>query len=240
VPFSLTPTNNCPACKPGDADCWNHIGISGDQSCSELSTIVHCRNCPAFAAAARAFFDRSAPDGYLAEWSQWLAGSANQDTDGTENQDDDLNYLREGISVLIFRLASEWLALRTQTVTEVTNPRVVHQVPHRTNAVFLGLVNVRGQVQPCVSLHGLLGIVGQSVPARLILLRDNARAEAWAFSAEEVIGVRRIRIGRLHGVPSTLANPSVGFSQAVVSWKQQSIGLLDEERVFAALRSYEP
>ena len=33
-------------------------------------THVHCRNCPVFAAAARAFFDRPAPEGYLAEWTR--------------------------------------------------------------------------------------------------------------------------------------------------------------------------
>ena len=58
---------------PGQDDCWNKIGISGDQSCPELKTFIHCRNCPVFAAAARTFFDRAAPEGYLAEWSRWLA-----------------------------------------------------------------------------------------------------------------------------------------------------------------------
>ena len=60
---------------PGDGDCWNRIGVTGDRSCPELNTFVHCRNCPVFAAAARAFFDRPAPEGYLAEWSRWLADS---------------------------------------------------------------------------------------------------------------------------------------------------------------------
>ncbi len=31
----------------------------------ELSSFIHCRNCPVFAAAARTFFDRPAPEGYL-------------------------------------------------------------------------------------------------------------------------------------------------------------------------------
>ena len=61
--------------KPGDGDCWNQIGVSGDRSCPELETFIHCRNCPVFAAAARTFFDRPAPEGYLAGWSSWLAGS---------------------------------------------------------------------------------------------------------------------------------------------------------------------
>ena len=65
--------------KPGDGDCWSHIGVSGDRTCPELSSFIHCRNCPVFAAAARTFFDRPAPEGYLAGWSRWLAGSVGQD-----------------------------------------------------------------------------------------------------------------------------------------------------------------
>ena len=67
--------------------------------------------------------------------------------------------MRTRVSVLIFRLGVEWLAFRTQTIAEVTTPRPVHRVPHRSNEVLLGLVNLQGQVQLCVSLHGLLGVV---------------------------------------------------------------------------------
>jgi chemotaxis-related protein WspD len=228
--------------KPGDGDCWNHIGISGDRSCPELTTFIHCRNCPVFAAAARAFFDRPAPEGYLSGWSRWLAKSAGQDAgdeDGGEEENEALSH-EEKVSALIFRLGPEWLAFRTHTVAEVTTPRPVHRVPHRTNAVFLGLVNLQGQVQLCVSLHGLLGVAVASTPARMVVLRDRNRAESWAFAADQVLGVQHVPRGRLRGVPSTLVNPTVGFSQAVLSWKDRSIGLLDEDRVFAALRSLEP
>ena len=141
---------------------------------------------------------------------------------------------------MIFRLGVEWLAFRAQTIAEVTNPRPVHRVPHRSNEVFVGLVNLQGQVQLCVSLHGLLGVTAPSAPARLVVLRDRDRAENWAFAADEVLGVQHIPRNQWRGVPSTLVNPTVGFSQAVLSWNERSIGLLDEERVFTALRSLEP
>jgi chemotaxis-related protein WspD len=228
-------------CKPGDDDCWSHIGVSGDRTCPELSTFIHCRNCPVFATAARAFFDRPAPDGYLAGWSRWLAKSGRDGSDegGGEDENEAQSH-EEKVSVLIFRLGPEWLAFRTQTVAEVTTPRPVHRVPHRTNEVFRGLVNLQGQVQLCVSLHGLLGVTVMSDPARLVVLRDRIRAESWAFAADEVLGVQHVPRSRWRGVPSTLANPTVGFSQVVLSWNERSIGLLDEERVFMALRSLEP
>ena len=65
-------------------------------------------------------------------------------------------------------------------------------------------------------------------PSRLIVLRDRDRAESWAFAADQVLGVQHVPRGRWQSVPSTLVNPTVGFSQAILSWNERSIGLLDE------------
>ena len=227
-------------CQPGDDECWSTIGISGDRSCAELKSFIHCRNCPVFARVARAFFDREAPDGYLAAWSAWLTQSVEPDHGNDERKlrQNDLQLPKQQVSLLIFRLGLEWLAFRTQTVAEVTTPRPVHSVPHRSNAVLRGLVNLRGQVQLFVSLHGLLGVESPATPTRLVVLRD--RQDIWAFAADEVVGVHQVSRGDWRGVPSTLVNPAVGFSQAVLSWQGHGIGVLDEQRVFAALRSLGP
>jgi chemotaxis-related protein WspD len=226
---------------PGVGHCWNTIGVTGDRSCPELNTHIHCRNCPVFAVAARSFFDRRAPEGYLADWSVWLAESTGLGLggDATDGQSDHVVAQGEAVSVLIFRLGDEWLALRTQTVAEVTLPRPVHRVPHRTNAVLSGIVSLQGQVQLCVSLHGLLGVIATpaSSLSRLVVLRDAERAETWVFAADDVVGVRRIPCSQWRNVPSTLINPAVGFSHAVLSWNDRSIGLLDEQRIFSALGS---
>jgi chemotaxis-related protein WspD len=228
-------------CQPGDDRCWSKIGVSGDRTCPELQSVIHCRNCPVFTAAARTFFERTAPDGYLAGWTRWLAGSAGHDEgEGAEEGQDEAQSTNKKFSVLIFRLGPEWLAFRTQTIVEVTAPRPVHRVPHRTNEVLRGLVNLQGQVQLCVSLHGLLGVTALVAPTRLVVLRDRDRGENWAFAADEVLGVHNVPRSRWRNVPSTLVNPTVGFSQAVLSWKERSVGVLDEQRVFTALRSLGP
>ena len=66
--------------------------------------------------------------------------------------------------MLIFRLGDEWLAFRTQTIAEVTMPRPVHRIPHRSNDILIGLVSLRGQLQLCISLHGLLGVEASPGP----------------------------------------------------------------------------
>ena len=209
-------------------DCWNRIGVNGDRTCAELERHVHCRNCPVFSRAARSFFDRPAPDGYLKEWSEFLGQSVQP-----ASADD--------VALLVFRLGGEWLALALSVVSEVTSVRPVHRVPHRTNRVFSGLVSLRGQLRLCVSLHGLLEIEPtdpdfEPPPApRLVVIRKEA--EVWAFPADEVVGVRRLPQAQLQKVPSTLANPSGSFSRAVFAWDdQRSVDVLDESRVFETLR----
>jgi chemotaxis-related protein WspD len=216
-------------------DCWNRIGVSGDRTCPELETHIHCRNCPVFSAAARSFFDRPAPSGYLSEWTKILAEPTVQT--GTDD-----------VSLLIFRLHGEWLALGTRAIAEVTATRPVHRIPHRSDGVIDGLVNLRGQLQICVSLHELLGVdrlpddgktQAQSGKAgaqpRLIVIQKDS--ETWAFPADEVPGIHRLPRGGLRNVPATLANPTTSFSQALFTWHGHSIGYLDDQRVFAALRS---
>ena len=212
-------------------DCWNRIGTSGDRSCPELLTHIHCRNCPVFGSAARTFFERPAPEGYLADWSAILAAP---ESSGHSKD----------VSLLIFRLGEEWLALRTGVVVEVTTPRLLHRIPHRSNATLLGMVNLRGQLQLQVALEGLLNAnrggeaTGHSRAeerhVRLVVIR--ADGQTWAFEADEVTGVRRFPSGRLQGVPSTLANPASSFSQAVFAWNEKSVGFLDDRRLFASLK----
>jgi chemotaxis-related protein WspD len=240
LPVRDSPQDGLLRNQPGSDNCWNTIGVSGDRSCAELNTHVHCRNCPVFAGAARSFFERPAPKDYLADWSRWLAESAAFAACGDEQKGeaDHLVSRGESQSVLIFRLGEEWLAFRTQTVAEVTLPRPVHRIPHRTSEVLTGIVSLQGQVQLCVSLYGLLGATAAAEsPSRLVVLRDVERAETWVFTADEVVGVRRVPRKEWRNVPSTLINPAVGFSQAVLDWNGHSVGLLDEQRVFSALRS---
>lgn len=102
-------------------DCWNKIGVHGDRSCPELAALVHCHNCPVFAAAGGQFLNAPPPQGYLEEWRDRLAMPV-------EETAADL------VSVLIFRLGQEWLALPVQVVVEITGLRPVHRIPFRGGA----------------------------------------------------------------------------------------------------------
>ena len=63
------------------------------------------------------------------------------------------------------------------------------------------------------------------------MLRDSDRGETWAFTADEVLGVRRVSRSQWRNVPSNLINLTAGFSQAVLSWNGRSVGLLWDEQL---------
>lgn len=222
--------------RPGDGDCWNRIGVRGDRSCPELPTVGHCQNCPVFAAAGRRFLDAPAPDGYADEWADRLAPPV-------EELSADLE------SVLVFRLADEWLALPVQVLVEVTAPKPVHRVPHRAG-VLAGLVNIRGELYLCVHLAKVLGIednaTGAIVPAgkrrmatagsgRLLLVRRDS--DRWVFPVDEVDQVHRVERGMIGKPPATVRRAATQLTRGVFAHEGHAVGLVDEFRLFETLRT---
>jgi chemotaxis-related protein WspD len=218
-------------------ECWRIIGVSGDRSCPELLAFIHCRNCPVLADAARTFFDRDAPEGYLDSWQAILE----EPTEPAKHAD---------TSVLVFRVDREWLALPSAVLVEVTPSRTVHTVPHRAGTALAGLVNIRGQLQLCVSLHKLLGLSGgpggdspptgestEGTPRLIVLERaDPQGTERWVLGVDDVAGVHRVGRGDLRPVPSTVSQAAARCSSALFEWQERTVALLDESRLFDALR----
>lgn len=109
-------------------NCWNQIGVQGDRSCSELKTHIHCRNCPVYSTAGRQLLERETEVGYVSEWTQVLAQEKVTATP---------QFTAAGsLSVAIFRLGKEWLALPAQLFKEVTSPCPIRTLPHRSNHTF--------------------------------------------------------------------------------------------------------
>jgi len=218
--------------------CWRRVGVGGDRTCAELETFIHCRNCPVLTAAARTFFDREAPPGYLDSWREILE-QPEREADG------------DATAVLVFRRGAEWLALPTSVLVEVTPPRKVHRLPHRHDTLLEGLVNIRGQLQVCVDLGRLLGVepAAATAPAAatppagtlarlLVVERAGDRgAERWVFGVDEVAGVQRVPAAALRAVPSTVGAATDRATAALFAWQERTVGLLDERRLLDGLRA---
>ncbi|MFM7150786.1 MAG: chemotaxis protein CheW [Gemmataceae bacterium] len=221
-----------PTTSSGVADCWNQIGIRGDRSCPELERYVHCHNCPVYSHAGRRFLDAPSPHGYLEEWTKRLTQPI-EESSGVAG------------SVVIFRLAEEWLALSVQVLVEVTSVRPIHRVPHR-RGLLAGLVNIRGELYLCVHLDQLLGLrrgeeshIGKDGSAKNInrFLVVHREGDRWVLPVEEVDQVQRFSHHELVQVPATVSRSLAHLSQGVFHWHGRAVGMLDAERLFQTLRA---
>jgi chemotaxis-related protein WspD len=207
--------------------CWKQIGTFGDRSCQELERLAHCRNCPVYSAAGRRLLDREFPEGYRQEWTERLAGGKETGT-------------VESVSVIIFRLRQELLALKTVFFQQAADAVEPHSIPLRSGEVFKGIVNVNGELLLSMDLAALLGITGaeggiegRKIYRRLVVVsRDSQR---FAFSADEVFGVHRIPQALLQELPATVSRSIRALTAGILPWHEKTVGLLEEEKFFAAL-----
>ncbi|HEY9873387.1 MAG TPA: chemotaxis protein CheW [Candidatus Obscuribacterales bacterium] len=217
-------------------DCWKLIGVWGDRTCLELKTYTHCRNCHVYSAGGRNLLEREAPEGYLNEWTNLLA-EANVEAHS-------LRSLKNTISVVIFRLGLEWLALPSELFKEVTPLSVIHTLPHRSNAIFLGLVNIRGEIHLCISLSALLGLetvadnsknITNIVYKRMIVLERGG--SCWVFPVDEVHNVHRFHSADLRNVPASASKSTNTYTKAMFKWQDKNVICLDDELLLFTLNN---
>ncbi len=201
-------------------DCWNSIGVVGDQSCDKLVQHIHCRNCAVYADAAQRNLQRVVGDDYKQEWAgHFRAASAARD------QSDN--------SVLVFRIGREWLALPTKIFLSVAPQARPHTLPHRGGRGLTGIVNVGGKLYPCMSLAALLGIDEQDVEqvkgrhtfARLLL--TTWEEQAFALPVADLHGIVRYASSTMQPPAATINKGLSRFLSGVISHDDMHIGCLD-------------
>jgi len=219
-------------------DCWNQIGVMGDRTCGELKTVIHCRNCKVYSAAGRSLLERDAPPGYLQEWTNILSDASTQQVGVGEGT---LVRATDTLSVIIFRLGNERLALPVNILQEVTPLYSIHTVPHRTSNVFLGLINIRGETLLCISLRDLLGLEPATAsvafktinPQRMIVAGKNEHK--WVFPVDEVHGTYRFHLNEFKAAPVVISKASEAYTKGVVTWQDKKLNFLDSELLFYTL-----
>ncbi len=215
--------------RTGFNDCWNRIGIRGDGSCPELQRHVHCRNCPAYRAAATHVLERAAAAGVAAVWPVESADPERRSSAGAE-------------SILIFRIGNEWLGLQSAWIKEIVEERTIHSLPHQRNAAVLGIVNIRGALVLCMSLERLLNVdqadgeeKAQSRHLFKPMLVSNGGEHATVFPVDEVHGVHRYSGSELAPVPSTIGQTAAIYSKGILPWRDTTVGVLDGDSLFYAV-----
>jgi len=200
--------------------CWRSIGVyGGDHSCSRLEEAIHCRNCPVFGDAARTLFDR--PSGIEEDLQETVVQRTTPET-----------------SALLFRLGSEWLALRTSRLAEVTIDLPVRRIAHRTGGRLEGVINVRGELRMCIALIEALHLgqraLQSSLESRMILLVDG-ESGAVAFRADAVAGLQRFAVDAIEPMPDNLPDGLRQCAEGMVMLGGRHVLLLREDALAATL-----
>ncbi|MBA4395840.1 MAG: chemotaxis protein CheW [Syntrophus sp. (in: bacteria)] len=207
--------------------CWSEIGVFGTADCPELSAFGHCRRCPVYAAAGRDLLNRPIPDGWLEERTAVMVREKEVECS-------------DPLSVMVFRVAGEILALETQYFQQVAEMVVVRRLPLRSNRIFRGIVHIHGELHLCVSLSGLLdltleerGEANRNVfPRLMIIKKDGAR---FVFPVDEIRGVVRIARGELQDLPVTVAKGPRRLTKGLFHLDGVHVGLLSEDDLFLSL-----
>ncbi len=238
--------------------CWNDIGVSGDSSCPELTTVIHCRNCPVYRGAGRTLLQRNAPEGYVEEWTDILAQDWRQATEKAEQKGSSLvkkeTVSDEIVALIIFRVSQEWLALPAWVVKEITHIHPVHTLPHRSNHVFAGIVNIRGEILMCILLRNLLALppvdlnekndnnsqdsssIVPVVYERMIVIE--IQSNRWVFPVDEILGVYRFSSKQLQDTPVVISKTPDTYTKKILTVEGKNINYLDYELVFYELLFY--
>jgi chemotaxis-related protein WspD len=232
-------------------DCWNQIGVMGDRSCPKLTTVIHCYECPVYADVGNSLLEREPPEDYLSDWLNIL-----QETSTTSHIGDDNEGIvptAQSISMMIFRLGTEILSFPVSLLHEVTHPLVIQPLPHRSNQLFLGLVNIRGETLLCISLSNILNIEGteeinifQKTDSKQKALVEHKisqqrmivaghKEDKWVFPVDEVFGIFRVNLSELQDVPVVITKSEEGYTQGIFYWQGKKVNFLDSELLFYAL-----
>ena len=228
-------------------DCWNRIGLHGDRSCDKLAELVHCRNCPVYAAGARTIMQRVLPAHYQRDWAAHFA--APQSPPAVTDQ-----------SVLVFRIGCEWLGLPTRLCVTVAEMTTAHHLPHRSSPVLTGVVSVNGKLYPCMSLAALMAVGTEEAlpPAqlkvypRLLVMQLGAASPVgstgspgsgqtgqtgkmlqpvFALPVQAVRGVHRYATADLLPLPATANQTLHRYLTGVLNVDGLKVGCLDAELV---------
>jgi chemotaxis-related protein WspD len=190
--------------------------------------------------AERSLLDRDIPFDYLNEWTQALAEPTHSPSTTLQQDSLKIGSAKETLSVMIFRLGNERFALPVSVLQEITRPCPIHTLPHRSNDLFLGLVNNRGEVLLCVSLTNLLGVEMPIDPTysrinlkrMIVVARQESR---WIFPVDEVHRVYRCHSNEVQDAPVVVTKAYKAYTQGIIDWQHEKVNYLDADRLFNTL-----
>jgi len=210
-------------------DCWNINGTHAKRGkrCPKLKKLGHCRNCPIYSQSGRALLDRPMPEGYRDELIERY-----------HHRQEPEKILKH--KAFVFQAGHEWLALKGSIVSEVVDMGPIHSIPHKNSRLFRGVVNIRGRLEVCVSIGGVLRmnsrhrkVRGVPTPERLIVAVKEGKSVV--FPVTFVMGPIRYSEEMLTPLAPTVVGFKAIYTSGIISYGEREITLLDDVILFKIL-----
>lgn len=209
-------------------DCWNQEGVWGklQRNCPQLKTFGHCRNCTTYSVTGRRLLARPLSQEYREELNQLYSTAVQEEKKLTRK-------------AFIFRTGTDWLGIKNSLINEVVDMGPIHSIPHKSSRIFRGIVNIRGRLELCVSIGGVLKIdPGPKAhdiisPERLIVATK--AGQSVVFPVSEVLGPVPYEVANLNPLPITVSGSKAVYTKGILSLEDKDVGLLDETLLFRIL-----
>ncbi|WP_407891839.1 chemotaxis protein CheW, partial [Scytonema sp. NUACC26] len=137
-------------------------------------------------------------------------------------------------------LCNARLAFPVGILQEVTHPCVIQPLPHRSNELFLGLVNIRGETLLCASLSYLLNLqpteeISSSSNNTKRMIVAGQGNNKWVFPVDEVHGIYRFHSQELRDAPVVITKAAQAYTKGIIHWQGEKVNYLDSELLFYTL-----
>jgi len=209
-------------------DCWNRIGVfsKDKKSCERLLACAHCQNCEHYALSGRLLLNRPLAEEYRRELNERFRQPAKVEEITTK-------------STFVFRAGDEWLGVKSSLIKEVVDMGPIHSIPHKSSRIFRGIVNIRGRLELCVSIGGVLriepGTKRQGIPAPERLIIAAKGGQSVVFPVSEVMGPIPYNSSALRPLPITMSGSKAIYTKGILNVKDKEVSLLDDTLLFKIL-----
>ena len=193
--------------------CWAKDGLWGDCTCSNLKSVLHCRNCKTFENIASKHLSKAT--------LPTLPNVEPIETVITE----------EYQAYFVFKCSNELFAIHPHFVGEVTTSVPVHRIPHRIGNTIEGISNINGELVLVVDLYNTFSLEKSEDYSGLMVLCNFAN-EKLAFKTNSVLGVRKVDKSKIEEF-SYKNTPFV--SQKFSTSKLSNINVIDIELLTSAI-----
>lgn len=180
------------------------------------------------ALAARLVFDREVEPEILSEWTTQTAAPKPASE-------------ARLAGALLVRAGEEWLGLPASIVESAMPVGPIHSVPYLSSRAFLGLVNMDGELLPCVSLAVLAGAEPDPAPARPRIITVKVAEGRFSLLADEAVGTCGYDPESASPPPVTVSKSPHRLVKHMAHLEGRTAGIADETLLGRALfRSLRP